>query len=301
MTIEFNCPNCNAVIAFADKHGGKRAHCTSCQQRFFIPLKSHGKAKKIKPPKEKGEPISGFYHAVFIGSWKLFTNFKNAANLIFILVVVVFKFFTANQNISLHIQGEWLADYLGGKGKIVMLSGLKGSTVSDDRDKGAKDVYDRYPGIEIVQTVYASWAYGDAKRAMESIIASYPDLDGISSQGGAMSQAAIDSYLERGMDPPPVTGEDSNGLMKQWKKLRDSGKYPNFSSIAPGMPPWMIAEALKLGLKAVEGGDIPKVYEVDAPVITEDTLDDYVREDLPDSYWCNSRLPEDKIKEIFSR
>ena len=109
MTIEFNCPNCKAVIAFADKHGGKRAHCTNCQQRFFIPLKSHEKAKKIKPPKEKGEPIPGFYHAVFIGSWKLFTHFKNTADLIFIFVVVVFKFFTANQNISLHIQGHWLA------------------------------------------------------------------------------------------------------------------------------------------------------------------------------------------------
>jgi hypothetical protein len=111
MTIEFNCPNCKAVIAFADKHGGKRAHCTSCQQSFVIPFKSHEKAKKVKPPKknEIAEPLPGFYHAVFIDSWKLFTNFKNAAGLVFILIVVVFKFFTANQNISLFIQGEWLS------------------------------------------------------------------------------------------------------------------------------------------------------------------------------------------------
>jgi len=109
MTIEFNCPNCNAVIAFADKHGGKRAHCTSCQQRFVIPFKSYEKAKKIKPPKEKGEPIPGFYHAVFIDSWKLFTNPNNAAGLLFILIFVVFKFLTANQNFSLHIQGHWLS------------------------------------------------------------------------------------------------------------------------------------------------------------------------------------------------
>ena len=111
MTIEFNCPNCKAVIAVADKHGGKQAHCTSCQQRFIIPFKSHEKAKKVKPPKgkEKAEPIPGFYHAVFIDSWKLFTNPTNAAGLAFILIVVVFKFFTANQNFSFHIQGEWLS------------------------------------------------------------------------------------------------------------------------------------------------------------------------------------------------
>ena len=111
MTIEFNCPNCKAVIAFPDKHRGKRAHCTSCQQRFTIPFKSHEKAKKVEPPKpeEKAEPIPGFYHAVFLDSLKLFLNFKNAAGLIFIFVVVVFKFYTANQNISLHITGEWLS------------------------------------------------------------------------------------------------------------------------------------------------------------------------------------------------
>ena len=111
MTIQFNCPNCNAVIAFADKHRGRRAHCTSCQQRFIIPFKSYGKAKKVKPPKdkEKGEPIPGFYRAVFIDSWKLFTNPKNAAGLVFILTVVVFKFFTAGLNSSLHIQGKWLS------------------------------------------------------------------------------------------------------------------------------------------------------------------------------------------------
>ena len=111
MTIEFNCPNCKAVIAFADQHGGKRARCTSCQQRFIIPFKSHEKAKKAKPPKteEIAEPIPGFYRAVFFESWKLFFNFKNAVGLIFIFVVVVFKFFTANKNLSLHIQGEWLA------------------------------------------------------------------------------------------------------------------------------------------------------------------------------------------------
>jgi hypothetical protein len=110
MTIEFNCPNCNAVIAFADKHAGKQAHCTSCQERFIIPSRSHEKAKKVKPPKQEiGEPIPGFYHALFIDSWKLFTQPKNAAGLYFILILVIFKFFTANQNISLHIQGESLA------------------------------------------------------------------------------------------------------------------------------------------------------------------------------------------------
>ena len=113
MTIQFNCPNCHELIAFADKHGGKRAHCATCGQRFIIPSGSNNKApKKIKPPKEEKEqavPLPGFYRAVFVESWKLFTNPKNATGFAFILVLVVFKFFTAGLNFSLFIQGHWLS------------------------------------------------------------------------------------------------------------------------------------------------------------------------------------------------
>jgi hypothetical protein len=112
MTIQFNCPNCGELIAFADKHRGKRAHCATCGQRFVIPLAGDKAAKKIKPSKEEKEqavPIPGFYRAVFIESWKLFTNPKNAPDFAFILVLVVFKFFTAHLNFKFFIQGQWLA------------------------------------------------------------------------------------------------------------------------------------------------------------------------------------------------
>ncbi|MHC4559907.1 MAG: hypothetical protein ACYTFW_17390 [Planctomycetota bacterium] len=109
MTIQFNCPNCDALIAFDDKYCGKRARCTTCGQPFIIPSKDKEAPKKIKLPKEKGEPLPGFYRAVLIDSWKLFTNPKNATGLVFILTVVVFKFFTAGWNFSLFIQGNWLS------------------------------------------------------------------------------------------------------------------------------------------------------------------------------------------------
>ena len=110
MTIEFNCPHCDSVIGFAEKHAGKRAQCTTCGRRFIIPEKSYAKAKIIKPPKEvPAEPISGFYRAVLIDNWKIFINPKNITGFAFILTAVVFKFFTANRNLSLFIQGPWLS------------------------------------------------------------------------------------------------------------------------------------------------------------------------------------------------
>jgi hypothetical protein len=109
MTIQFNCPNCSAVIGFDDKHCGKRARCTTCGQRFIIPSKDNAKPKKVRPPKEKGEPLPGFYRAVFVDSRKLFTTPENVTGLVFIATAVCFKFFVARMNYTMTIPGRSLS------------------------------------------------------------------------------------------------------------------------------------------------------------------------------------------------
>ena len=108
MTIRFNCPNCGELIAFADKHRGKRAHCTTCEQRFIIPSKDNEEPKKIKPPKETAEPLAGFYRAVFVDSRKLFTTAENVTGLVFLVTAVCLKFFTARMNYTMIVPGRSL-------------------------------------------------------------------------------------------------------------------------------------------------------------------------------------------------
>jgi len=100
MTIQFNCPNCDALIGFEDKHRGKRARCTTCGQRFIIPSKDNETPEKIKPPEEEAEPEPGFYRAVFVESWKLFTRPASATGLVFVLAAVCFKFFAGHTDYS---------------------------------------------------------------------------------------------------------------------------------------------------------------------------------------------------------
>ena len=95
MTIQFFCPNCNEIIGFADKHSGKRARCTNCGQLFIIPTENYKKPKKVELPKEKGEPMPGFYRAVFVNNWKLFFDSENVTSLVFVIAAVCFKFFSS--------------------------------------------------------------------------------------------------------------------------------------------------------------------------------------------------------------
>ena len=108
MTIQFNCPKCGALIAFDSKHCGKRARCLTCGQPFIIPLADYKKPDKIKPEKEeRSEPLPGFYRAVFVDSWKLFTTPENVTGLVFILTAVCFKFFVVRLNFTATISGPW--------------------------------------------------------------------------------------------------------------------------------------------------------------------------------------------------
>lgn len=100
MTIQFNCPKCNELIAFADKHRGERAHCTTCGQRFIIPLASDETPKKIEPTEGKAELLPGFYRVVFIENWKPFASAKNATGLVFVAAAVCFKFFAGHTDYS---------------------------------------------------------------------------------------------------------------------------------------------------------------------------------------------------------
>jgi len=100
MTIKFYCPGCGALIAFDDKHHGKRARCTTCGQPFIIPSKDNETARKIRPEPEKAEPQSGFYRAVFVDSWKIFASRANATGLVFVTAAVAFKFFAGHTDYS---------------------------------------------------------------------------------------------------------------------------------------------------------------------------------------------------------
>jgi len=101
MTIKFNCPKCDALIAFDSKHCGKRARCQSCGQLLIIPSKEDEKPKIIQPKIEKGDPIPGFYRAVFINSWKIFTTRNNATPLAFVAVLVCIKFFLGHLRVTI--------------------------------------------------------------------------------------------------------------------------------------------------------------------------------------------------------
>ena len=50
----------------------------------------------------------------------------------------------------------------------------------------------------------------------------------------------------------------------------------------------------------MRGEDPGQRVHVDLPVITQDTLEDYVRPELPDSLFLPTNLPDDELKKLFA-
>jgi ribose transport system substrate-binding protein len=191
---------------------------------------------------------------------------------------------------------EWLVKQLNGKGDIIALNGIPGISVSDDRFKGAKEVFDKYPGVKIVAAVNASWDYAQGKQAVSNLLAATPKIDGVWSQGGAMTLGAIDAFEAAQRPLPPMTGEDNNGYLKRWKALESKG----FDSIAVAKPTWLGSQALRVALDLLDGKKVERDMVLPVPTITKANLDQYVKPGLSDSFWANTRLGDAEVKALFA-
>jgi ribose transport system substrate-binding protein len=191
------------------------------------------------------------------------------------------------------IGGKWLDEQLGGEGNVVILEGVPGTSTSDLRTRGAKDAFS--PGITVLAQQPADWAYDKGKAIMEDFIAAYPEIDGIYSQGGAMSLGALEALLAAGKPLVPVPSEGNNGFLKFWKEKLSEG----YTSIGPDEATWQSSEALRQAVACLEGESIEKWHELPLPVITNDNLDEFVRMDCPDDLWANTQMSAEAVTELY--
>lgn len=194
------------------------------------------------------------------------------------------------------IGAEWLVEQLSGKGNVVCLNGVAGANVDIVRTTAYQNVFKSYPDIKVLSEVCTDWDYAKSKEAIQTLISAYGDqIDGVYCQGGAQAQAVIDAYTEAGMDLVPVTGEGNNGFLKVWEANLGKG----FTSVAPASATYVSAQALNLAIDALNGKEIKAHVWCDMPIITNDNLMDYVRDDLPDSYWNATWLTETQLQAIY--
>jgi ribose transport system substrate-binding protein len=117
--------------------------------------------------------------------------------------------------------GKWMADEIGGKGNVLLVSGIPGAASSDSYDNGAKKALSEYSGIKLIGEVAGMWTDQIAQTEVQKFLATHPQkIDGIIAQS-ASETGVVRAMLNSGRKPFPVTLGGEVGAACYWRKNKD--------------------------------------------------------------------------------
>lgn len=192
---------------------------------------------------------------------------------------------------------EWLAKAMGGNGNVIALRGIAGLAAEANEWSGVQQAFKDYPGVKVIGSEYADWAYDKAKTAMLNLVANHPKVDGVASIGDGMTWAAAEVLKNRGYDVtniPMIGIGGSNGFLKYWQRN-------HLDAYVIADPTTIGANALDVALKALSGEPVQPLVSPPTIVINNDNLDKYVKPSLPDSAWVGTNLSTEQLKSILGQ
>lgn len=209
-------------------------------------------------------------------------------------------FVTASDYVYGHLSAQWMVEKLGGNGKIVMLPGIAGASVAENRIKIAKQVFANYPGIEILDLQYTDWSPAKGKQVMAALLQKFGhEIQGVWSDHGLQGSGALEAFVEAGWEEgtiPPITCADLNGCVK----LAVENDVPAFNY---DYPPAMGGVALQVALDILDGKPVPHQYEVSVDIAitkgdetdsvkADKWVEDYARLDRPNDLILSTGIPD---------
>ncbi len=178
---------------------------------------------------------------------------------------------------------DWLAKKLNGKGNVIMVTGVAGTFVDQDRNKGADAVWAENPGIKVVNRYTGMWDSATAERNTASILPSLPPIDGIWCQGG--TDGVLKAFIAANRPLPPTAGEAENGF----RRFMIGYEGHKVEGISIGQPPFLSVISLDLARRILAKTYPRKDITIPFPYVTNETVKEGVTvfPNLPDSFFAD--------------
>ncbi|MBT8154088.1 substrate-binding domain-containing protein [Epibacterium ulvae] len=197
---------------------------------------------------------------------------------------------------------DWMGKTLNGEGNVVVLGGVAGAASSQVFLDGFKAGIADYPGIKLLDEnfIVTNWNPADAQRAVTGLIAQYPEIDGIASDYGVTTLAAIKAFEQAGLDvPAQATLASNNEINCKYVEAKAAGTVWEYFSLDGTVR--TVRFAARAGVAAFQGTEnsdptsvVPFVYADSAAGI--DPLCDPA---APPDADLSSGLPADKLSALF--
>jgi ribose transport system substrate-binding protein len=178
--------------------------------------------------------------------------------------------------------GAEAAEFLIGKvpagGKILALRILPGVDVLETRWSAAKVAFDK-SDLDIVGVEFTDGDAAKTKGIVSDYIQRHGKIDGVWMDAGATAVAAVEAFEDAGQPVPPINGEDQQDFLKKWSDAK-------LTAIAPTYPTYQWRTPVIAALKILKGEQVPKVWNLPQPTITEENLPTYLKAGMPPLHYA---------------
>ena len=290
-------------IAFSNSYIGNawRAHSVTAFEEYAEHLKEEGMISEFYVSSSGNEPqaqINEIRNMMSKGYDAIIVNAASPTALVPVLEEAVERGITVvsvdnvvqsdlvyNMTVSNYDYGynqmQWVADQTGGQGDIIIIRGIEGTPVSNDRTLGYEDVLAKYPNLNVVGDMWGAWDHATVASQIGNVLDANMDKNIVAIiSEAAGEQATIEAMMERGMDVENIAfaGATVNGFFRISKEME-------LNVYGYGYPPYMTARGLELAVQLLEGQDMS--YEGDfipiqPDIVTQENIDDFIIPNEPD-------------------
>ncbi|HJU85784.1 MAG TPA: sugar ABC transporter substrate-binding protein [Gemmatimonadota bacterium] len=160
--------------------------------------------------------------------------------------------------------GRFVAEALGGRGRVAVLEGIPGHETGDSRLQGFREVIDGHPGISIVASQTANWERDQAFNVTQNMLQSHPDLQAIFAANDMMALGAVEAIAAAGRTGDLiVVGFDALDEARQ--AIRDG----RMDATIAQHPREMGRIAVESAWSILQGDSVPAVQPVSIELVAE--------------------------------
>ncbi|AKK10781.1 substrate-binding domain-containing protein [Corynebacterium uterequi] len=179
--------------------------------------------------------------------------------------------YVASDNVSGGRQAaDALAEAIGGRGKVIVLQGIPGSSSSRDRGQGFRERIAEYPDIEIVAQQTAGFDRTKGLDVATNLLQANPDVVGIFAENDEMALGAIEAVGARAGKEVSIVGFDgtSEGLAAV-----DAG---TMTATIAQQPRELGAVAVEQAQALLRGDTVAEVVPVPVVSVTKKNVGEYL-------------------------
>jgi ribose transport system substrate-binding protein len=172
---------------------------------------------------------------------------------------------------------EFEAQRIPKGGKVLALRILPGVDTLENRWAAAKAIFAK-AGANVVGVEFTDGDPAKTKTIVSDYISRFGTLDAVWMDAGATTTAAVEAFQDAGKPVPPIDGEDQQDFLELWQKQ-------NLTAIAPTYPVYEWRTAVIAAVDILSGKQVPKEWILPQPVITKDTLSQFITPGMPPLFY----------------